>query len=118
MGFDADWSHAGPATAVRDAKGLVQIEMAHVCTIVPGPGEADLRIKIGAVEINLSTLCMYDVADRSYRAFKYAVRGRIGYHDRSQPIGEFLRLGAELDQVHIALGIATNRYNTHARHVR
>ena len=63
MGFDADRSHAGPAAAMRDAESLVQIEMADVGAVVAGPAEPDLRVQIGAVEINLSAVGVHDLAN-------------------------------------------------------
>ena len=62
MGFDADRSHAGPAAAMRDAESLVQIEMADVGAVVAGAGEPDLRVQIGAVEMNLSAVEVHDLA--------------------------------------------------------
>ena len=37
MGRDADRSHAGPAAAMWDAEGLVQVQVAHIRADVP-PG--------------------------------------------------------------------------------
>jgi hypothetical protein len=40
--LDADRSHAGAASSVWDAEGLVQVQVAHVCTNVAGAGQANL----------------------------------------------------------------------------
>jgi hypothetical protein len=43
VGLHADGAHAGPAAAVGDAEGLVQVEVAHVGADVAGAGEAHLH---------------------------------------------------------------------------
>src|SRR5262249_33944376 len=54
MRLDADWPHAGSAAAMRDAEGLVQIEVAHVGAHVSWPRQPDERIHVGASEIHLA----------------------------------------------------------------
>ena len=56
MRLDADRPHAGPAAAMRDAEGLVQVEVADVSADVPGPREADQCIHVGAVEVDLAAV--------------------------------------------------------------
>ncbi len=54
MRLDADRPHAGPAAAMRDAEGLVQVDVADIGPDVAGPREADQRIEVGAVEVDLA----------------------------------------------------------------
>ena len=63
MRLDADRAHAGAAAAMRNAESLVQIEMADIGADIAGPGKADLRVQIGAVEIDLAAMLVDDVAD-------------------------------------------------------
>ena len=42
--LDTDGTHAGPATAVRDAECLVQVQVAHVRANVPRRRQADLQV--------------------------------------------------------------------------
>ena len=51
MGFDTDRSHTGSAAAVGNAKGLVQVEMADVGTIVARARQPNLCIEICSVEV-------------------------------------------------------------------
>src|SRR6185312_12485278 len=80
MRLDADRSHARPAAAMRNAERLVQVEMADVGAVVAGPGQADLRVHVGAVEINLAAMVMHDVADLANMLLEHAVRRGIGDH--------------------------------------
>src|ERR1700744_1432043 len=76
----ADRSHAGAAAAMRDAECLVQVEMADIRAVIAGPGQPDLRIHVGAVEIDLAAMAMHDVADLADMFLEHAVSGRIGDH--------------------------------------
>ena len=60
MRLDADGSHPRPASAMGNAEGLVQIEMAHVGAVIARPRQADLRVEIGAIQINLPTEAMHE----------------------------------------------------------
>ena len=60
---DADRAHAGAAAAVRDAEGLVQVEVADVGADVAGPAQADLRVHVGAVHVDLAAVLVDDLAD-------------------------------------------------------
>ncbi len=52
----ADRSHARAAAAVRDAERLVQVEVAHVRADVAGAADADLRVHVRAVHVDLSAV--------------------------------------------------------------
>ena len=77
---DADRAHAGAATAMRDAERLVQIEMADIGAVVAGPRQPDLRVQIGAIEIDLATMAMHDVADLADVLLEHAMGRGIGDH--------------------------------------
>ena len=63
MRGDGDRAHAGPAAAVRDAEGLVQIQMRDVGAEFAGRGEPDQRVEVGAVDVHLAAVRVHDVAD-------------------------------------------------------
>ena len=115
--FHADRAHAGSAAAVRNAEGLVQVEVADVGAVVAGPRQADLRIHVGAVEIDLTAMAMHDVADFADVLLEHAVRRGIGDHDRREPIGVLRRLGLEIVDVDVAARIAGHHHDLHAGHV-
>ena len=57
---DADRAHARAAAAVRDAEGLVQVEVADVGAELGGPGQADQRVHVGAVHVDLPAVLVDD----------------------------------------------------------
>ena len=70
MGGHSYRSHAGPPTAMRDAKSLVQIEMTDVGADVARPAQSHLRIHIGPVHIHLRPVLMRDFTDAPDAFFK------------------------------------------------
>ena len=65
--------HPRAAAAVGDAKGLVQIQMAHVNTDFPGPAQSHQGIHIGTVHIDLTARLVDDRADFANGLFKHPV---------------------------------------------
>src|SRR5882672_6783374 len=93
---DADRAHARAAAAMRNAEGLVQIEMADIGAVIAGPRQADLRIQIGAVEIDLSAMGVNDLADLADLLLEHAMRRGVGDHDRGEMIRMLLPFGAQI----------------------
>src|SRR5689334_16217573 len=87
----ADRAHAGAATAMRDAEGLVQVEMTDIGAVIAWPRQPDLRIQIGAVEIDLSAMAMHNLADLADVLLEHAMGRGIGDHDRREPLCMRLR---------------------------
>ncbi len=54
VGAHTDRADTGPATAVRDAERLVEVEVADVGAELAGSGEADQRVEVGAVDVHLA----------------------------------------------------------------
>ncbi len=118
MRRDTDRPHAGTAAAVRDAKGLVEVEVAHVGADVTRPAQSDLRVHVGAVHVHLAAVLVHDAAHLFDRILEHAVRGRIRHHQRAQVLGVLGRLGAEIVQVDVAVGRRLHRDHLEARHHR
>ena len=114
----ADGSHAGPTAAVRNTESFVQIEMADIPAIVAGACQSHLRIEVSTVHVNLSAVVMNEVANRPYRGLEHPMRRGIGDHDRGEPVGVLLGLGAKIGQIHVAVRIAADRHDLHAGHMR
>src|SRR5262245_22550686 len=109
MRLYADRSHARSTAAMRNAEGLVQIEMANVRPVVARPRQPDLRIQIGAIEVHLTAMVMHDIADRSGRTFEDAMRRGIGNHDCSEPVSKALSLGTDILKINVAADVAGDR---------
>src|SRR3546814_3492827 len=81
MRLDADRPHARSAAAVRDAEGLVQVEVADVRAELAGPCKPHLRVQVRAVQIDLPARLVDDVADLGHRLLEHAMGRRIGDND-------------------------------------
>src|SRR5690606_20293487 len=112
----ADRADARPAAAVRDAEGLVEVEVADVRADGAGAGEAALRVHVGAVHVDESAALVDDAADVAYRGFEYAVRGWIRDHQRGEALGVRVGLGLEVGEIDVALFVAGDGHDLHARH--
>ena len=57
--LDGDRPDAGAAAAVRDAEGLVQVQVRHVATELAGLGVAQQRVEVGAVDVDLAAVLVH-----------------------------------------------------------
>ena len=106
----ANGSDAGAAASVRDAKSLVQIQVANIGAVIARPAKTDLRVHVGPIEINLAAMRMHDVADIADGRLKDAMRARVGDHERAQITRMLVGLGPQISQVDIAILEARDRY--------
>ena len=81
-----DRAHAGSAAAVRDAEGLVQVQVADVGADVARLGEAGLRVHVGAVHVDLAAGVVDQPADVADPGLEDAVGRRIGDHQRRDAV--------------------------------
>src|SRR5690606_15921684 len=87
---------AGAAAAVRDAESLVQVQVRDVRAPLAGAGETAQGVHVGAVGVHLPAVLVHDPADLDHVLLEYAVRGRVGDHDRGQAVGVLPGLGADV----------------------
>ena len=114
----ADRTHARAAPAVWDAERLVQVEVAHVRADVAGATDADLRVHVRAVHVDLSAVLVNDAADVQNRPFINAVRRGIGDHQRGEVVLVGGGAGGEVGHVDVALRIAFDRHDLIPGHHR
>ncbi len=103
--FDGDRTDARATPAVRNAKGLVQVQMGHVAAEAARRRQSDQRIQVGAIDVHLPAVAVYQVADRADRLLEHAVRGRVGDHQRGQPLRVAGGLCLEVGQINVAAGV-------------
>mmetsp|Transcript_74236 Transcript_74236/g.215090 ORF Transcript_74236/g.215090 Transcript_74236/m.215090 type:complete len:685 (-) Transcript_74236:933-2987(-) len=96
----ADGAEARAAAAVRDAEGLVEVQVADVRTDSAGGGEAELGVHVGAVHVHLSTVVVDDLADLLDVVLEEGARRGVGNHERRQAVLVSLAERAELAHVH------------------
>ncbi|CUH41249.1 hypothetical protein RUM4293_00117 [Ruegeria atlantica] len=118
MRLDADRTHAGAAAAMRDAEGLVQVQVADVTANVTRTRQADHGVHVGAVDIDLTAVIMGDLADLLNGGLEHAMGRGVGDHAGGQMVRMLFRLGAEVGQIDIALVIGLHRHNLIAHHLR
>mmetsp|Transcript_47461 Transcript_47461/g.135782 ORF Transcript_47461/g.135782 Transcript_47461/m.135782 type:complete len:524 (+) Transcript_47461:207-1778(+) len=97
---DTDRAEAWAATAVGDAEGLVQVEVADVRPDHPWGGQPQLGVHVGAVHVDLPAAVVHDLADLLDAVLEERPGGRVGNHQRSQGVLVLLAEGLELGQVH------------------
>ena len=76
----ANRPHAGATAAVRNAKRLVQIQMANVRADETRRSQTDLRVHVRAVHINLSAIRVDAGANVLDAVLEHAVCAGIGDH--------------------------------------
>ena len=118
MRLDADRPDARPAAAMRDAEGLVQVHVADIGADIARTSEADQRVEVGAVEIDLAAMLMNERADVARAFLEHAMRRRVGDHQRREPVGVLLGLRLEVGDVDVAVVEAAHHDDIHARHGR
>ena len=112
----ANRPNARSAAAVRNAKRLVQIQMAHVRADEAGRSQADLRVHVRAVHVDLAAVGVDDVANFADGFLEHTVRAGIRHHQAGQIV--FVRLGFRLQvgHVNVAVGVARDGDDFHAGH--
>ncbi|CAG7456097.1 hypothetical protein PICSAR144_03483 [Mycobacterium avium subsp. paratuberculosis] len=105
--------HPRPAAAVRDAERLVQVQVADVAAELARPGQPDQRVEVGAVDVHLAARVVDGRADLGDVVLVDAVRGRVGDHQRRQPVAVFGDLRAQVVEVDVAVVVAAHDHHPH-----
>ena len=114
----ADRADARAAAAVRDAERLVQVEVRHVGAELPRPGDADQRVEVGAVDVDLAAGLVHQRAQLGDVLLEHAVRRRVGDHDRGEVVAVLVDLGPQVVEVDVAAVVARDHDDPHAGHHR
>ena len=97
-----DGSDARPTATVGDAERLVQVEVADVGTEPPRLGDADQRVEVGAVDVDLAAGGVHEVAQLGDRRLEHTVGGRVRHHDRGQTVTGRGQLRPQVVEVDVA----------------
>src|SRR5882762_10020836 len=103
MRLACDRADARSAAAVRNAERLVQIEVRDIGAEVARRGEADERIQIRAIDINLATMGMDNLANLVDPRLEHAMRRRIRHHDRRKIGGVLFRFSSEIADLDVTV---------------
>ena len=111
-------TNARPATPMRNAEGLVQIQMADIRTDAPWRGQPHLRIHVGTVHVHLPAVVMHQTTDFDDGLFKHAMRGRIGDHESGHLVFAGLQLRRQIIHRNVALVVTRHGHDFEAAHDR
>ena len=94
------------AAAMRDAEGLVQIQVGDVGPELAGLGKSHEGIEVCPIEIHLTTGLVDRRADLPDRRLEHAMGGRVGDHQRGEDIAILVDLRSQVNDIDVALVIA------------
>ncbi|GJC97616.1 putative metal-dependent RNase [Colletotrichum higginsianum] len=115
--LDADGSNTGTAAAVRDAEGLVEVEMADVGPDLARRADADLGVHVGAVHVHLTTVLVNEVAGLLDTGLEDSVGAGVRDHEGTELVGVLLALGFQVLNVQVTrLLVALDGDDAHAGH--
>src|SRR5690606_16061077 len=113
-----DRPHARSTAAVRDAEGLVQVQVRHVGAELAHPGQSDQRVQVGPVDVDLSARVVHQAADLAHGVLVHAVRGRVGDHDRGQVVRVLVDQLPQVVQLDVAFAVAADHDHPQPGHHR
>ena len=102
---------------MRNAEGLVEVEVGHVRAERGGAADADHRVEVGAVHVHLTTVLVDDLADGDDRLLEHSMRGGVGDHEGGEIRGMRLGLAPQIVQVDVPRRVAPDHHHLHARHL-
>ena len=85
MPRDCNGTHARASPTVGDTERLVEIDVTYVRPVVTRAAQTHLRVHVCAVQVDLSSSSVHDLADFANCCFENPVGRRIGDHQGGQP---------------------------------
>ena len=92
--------------------------MRHVRADFGGFGNANLRVEIRAVHINLAAVVVNNLTRLLHPLFVHAMCRRVGDHERGEIIAVRFGLCLQVGDIDIAVVVAGYQHNLHADHLR
>ena len=115
--FDTNRPHAGATAAMRNAKRLVQVQVADIATHIAGPGKPHHRVHIGPIDIDLTAMIVGDACHLGHCFFEHAMGRRIGNHTTGKVFAVLFSLLAEVLQIDIPVGGGFDHDNLPTDHI-
>ena len=116
MSGDADGADARATTAMWNAERLVQVQVTDISADVARTRQADHRVHVRTVEVDLAAALVHDAAHIADRRLEHAVRRRIRHHQRGQLVAIRFRFGLEVGHVDVAALVGLDDDHFHAGH--
>ena len=92
--------------------------MRHVRADFGGFGNANLRVEIRAVHINLAAVVVNNLTRLLHPLFVHAMCRRVGDHERGEVVAIRFGLCLQVGNIDIAVVVAGHQHNLHADHLR
>ena len=96
----------------------MQIQVGDVGPELPGAGDANERVEVGAVEIHLTAVVVDYPADLFDGLFEHSMSGRIGDHHRGQSLTMEFGFGGQVCDIDVAPFVTGDDHHLHACHHR
>ena len=101
---------------MRNAKGFVQVQVAHVAAKLSGRSQTDQRVHVGAIHIHAATVAVHQGAQVFHTGLKDTVGAGVGDHDGRQVGTVLLTFGFQIGHIDVAVGITGGHHHLHATH--
>jgi len=112
--LSSNGAHSRATASVRNGKGLVQVQVAHISPNEAGRGEAHLGVEVGAVHVDLAPVGVDDFAHLDDVVLEDSVGGGVGDEEGGELVLVELGLGGEVVEVDVALVVAVDDDDLHA----
>ncbi|OQC13295.1 MAG: hypothetical protein BWX79_01051 [Alphaproteobacteria bacterium ADurb.Bin100] len=103
---------------MRDAEGLVQVQVAHVAAELARRGDADQRVHVGAVHVDAPAVAVHQRAQLLHRGLEHAMGRGVGDHYGGQIGAVLLAFGFQVGHIHVAVLVALGHHDLQAGHLR
>ena len=103
-----------PTPTVRDAEGLVQIEVRDISADVPVAGVTDQGVQVCAINVDLATRLVHSSGDVGNPFFIHPMRRRVGHHQRGKVVPVLSNFRCDVVNVHITQIITGHHHHLHA----
>mmetsp|Transcript_20295 Transcript_20295/g.51765 ORF Transcript_20295/g.51765 Transcript_20295/m.51765 type:complete len:551 (-) Transcript_20295:115-1767(-) len=112
----ADGAQTRATATMRDAEGLVKVQVADISTNHAGRRQAELRVHVSTIHVDLAAVVVHDLADLLDVVLEEGTRGRVRHHEGREVVLVLLAHLPEFLDVH-ALGIV-DPLDLHVAHGR
>mmetsp|Transcript_2883 Transcript_2883/g.7059 ORF Transcript_2883/g.7059 Transcript_2883/m.7059 type:complete len:500 (+) Transcript_2883:901-2400(+) len=107
-----------PTAAVRDAEGLVQVEVAHVRAHLTRRRQTHLGVHVGTVHVHKAAVLVDDVNHLPNAKLEHSVGGGVCDHEGGEVVLVLLRSGPQRRDVNVAQRVARHHDNLQPKHGR
>ena len=114
MRLGCDGAHTGTATTVRDAEGLVQVQVGDVAAEVTEACKAGHRVEVGTINVNLTTRSVNCSSDVGYCVLVDTMSRGVSDHESGKGVTVLGDLGTQVIEVYVSNLVTRDDDNAHA----